>query len=288
MHDASYYEVIELRAHQAVLVSLLDLCCESSASLGSVRYLTGSRACEALLYMPGSYPYDLAGPVTVLWRPTASQDSDNLAHSPRTVWIVCHPSIFESAFQSLSISSSFAVEASKSDDRKKHKVEVVDLRGKFNVFELMGPKSSQVVKGALVPVLDDRCEELNQVSPVLSPQRSEMSSNVLEFWSGLQRLQCPGGLPSGMVIGLKVHDPRLRSVLSPRFMAVPLTPISFPPVNAAIQVSEVLAPQQLVEPSPDLACCEIWDTTSIPSGAPRFTKKDIDGRRAKVRLPTIR
>ena len=149
-------------------MSLLDLCCESSASPGSVRYLTGSRACEALLYMPGSYPYDLAGPVTILWRPVASLDSDDLAYSPRTAWVVCHPSTFESAFRSLTISSSFAIEASESNDKKRHKVDVVDLRGKFNIFELMGPKSSHVVKGALVPVLDGRCEELSQVSPVLS------------------------------------------------------------------------------------------------------------------------
>ena len=117
--------------------------------------------------MPGSYPYDLAGPVTVLWRPTASPDSDDPARSPRTVWVVCHPSIFESAFRGLSISSSLAVEASESEDKRRHKVEIIDLRGKFNIFELMGPKSSQVIKGALVPVLGDRCEELNQVSPVL-------------------------------------------------------------------------------------------------------------------------
>ena len=91
-----------------------------------------------------------------------------------------------------------------------------------------------------------------------------------------------------MVIGLKVYDPRLRLVLSPRSRGASLTPVSFPPVNATIQVSEVLAPQQLVNPSPDLAFCEIWDTASIPSGTPRFTKKDLDERRAKVRLPTIR
>ena len=117
--------------------------------------------------MPGSYPYDLVGPVTILWRPTALLDSNNLAYSQRTVWVVCHPSIFESAFRSLTISSSFAVEASESDDKRRHKVEVVDLREKFNIFELMGPKSSQVIRGVLAPVLDKR-EELNQVSPVLS------------------------------------------------------------------------------------------------------------------------
>lgn len=164
LHDASYHEVIQVRAPQALLASLLDLCCESSASPSSIRYLTGSRACEALLYTPNSYPYDLIGPVTILWRP-APPDSDDPAHSSRTVWIVCHPSIFESAFRSLAVSSSFAVESSGSHDKRRHKVEVADLRGKFNIFELMGPKSSQVIKGALTPILDG---ESNRVSPLSS------------------------------------------------------------------------------------------------------------------------
>lgn len=129
-----------------------------------MRYLTGSRACEVLLYVPNSYPYDLIGPVTILWRPVDSLDSNGPAHSPRIVWVICHPSIFESAFRSLTISSSFAVEASESDDERRKKVEVVDLRGKFNIFELMGPKSSQVIKGALTPVPGDDREELNQVN----------------------------------------------------------------------------------------------------------------------------
>lgn len=184
LHDASYHEIVELRAPQTVLASLLDLCCDSSASPGSTRYLTGSRACEALLYMPNSYPYDLIGPVTILWRPAASVDFDDLAYSPRTVWVVCHPSIFESAFQSLTVSSSFAVEVSESDDKRRNKVEVVDLRGKFNIFELMGPKSSQVLKGALAPVFDDESGEFNRVSPVLSlPTNIKQYPLVLE-WTG--------------------------------------------------------------------------------------------------------
>ena len=56
------------------------------------------------------------------------------------------------------------MEASESDDERRKKVEVVDLRGKFNIFELMGPKSSQVIKGALTPVPGDDREELNQVN----------------------------------------------------------------------------------------------------------------------------
>lgn len=116
--------------------------------------------------MPNSYPYDLIGPVAILWRPTVSRDTDNLVYSPRTVWVICHPSIFESAFRSLTVSSSFAIEGSESPDLRRNKVEIVDLRGKFNIFELMGPKSSQIIKGALNPILDGESEELKQVSPL--------------------------------------------------------------------------------------------------------------------------
>lgn len=164
LHDASYHEIIEVRGPQAVLVSLIKLCCESSACPGSIRYLTGARACEALLYMPNSYPYDLVGPVTIIWRPATSLDSGDPGHSTRTAWFICHPSIFESAFRSLVVSSSFAVEASVSGNKRKHKVEVLDLRGKFNIFELMGPKSSQVIRGALAPVFHDQSEEFTRVS----------------------------------------------------------------------------------------------------------------------------
>jgi hypothetical protein len=112
----------------------------------------------------------------------ASLGSGDLAHSPRTVWFICHPSIFESAFRSLIVSSSFAVEASVSDNKRKHKVEVFDLRGKFNIFELMGPKSSQVIKGTLTPAFDDESEEFSQVSfapssLVQKPNGSQISSS---------------------------------------------------------------------------------------------------------------
>jgi ribonuclease P/MRP protein subunit POP1 len=168
LHDASYHEIIELRGPQTVLVSLLNLCCESSGSPGSIRHLAGARTCEAVLYMPNSYPYDLIGPITIIWRPTTSTDSGSPSYSPRTVWIICHPSIFESAFRSLVVSSSFAVEASGSDSKRRPKVEVADLRGKFNIFELVGPKSSQVIKGALTPVLEENSEESNRVSAIHS------------------------------------------------------------------------------------------------------------------------
>jgi ribonuclease P/MRP protein subunit POP1 len=60
---------------------------------------------------------------------------------------------------------------------------------------------------------------------------------------------------------------------------------SFPPANPPVQVPKPLILQQSVDPSPRLACSEIWDTTSAIPAKPRFRKRDLDERRAKVRLP---
>ena len=42
-------------------------------------------------------------------------------------------------------------------------VDVVDLRGQFNVFEIMGPKASNVVKGVLTPSSSEQREEFRKV-----------------------------------------------------------------------------------------------------------------------------
>lgn len=91
-----------------------------------------------------------------------------------------------------------------------------------------------------------------------------------------------------MIAGLKVHDPRLRSV-PPSWNAgnVPQTPISFPPANPPVQIQKVMLSQRSLDPSPRLAGSEIWDTTSAPSAKPRFRKRDLDERRAKVRPSVI-
>jgi ribonuclease P/MRP protein subunit POP1 len=84
----------------------------------------------------------------------------------RAVWIRIHPAVFDDVLATLQTASSFALRTVKRDlklqEDKTFEVEIVDLRGQLNVFEIMGPKSSQVIQGALVPV-DDQREEFKKV-----------------------------------------------------------------------------------------------------------------------------
>ena len=99
---------------------------------------------------------------------THSSSSDK----SRTVWIRSHPAVFEEAFSALQNAASLALASLKkafpTEDVQKFEVEIADLRESINVFEIMGPKSNQVLKGALSPVGEDKREEFKKVDDVYS------------------------------------------------------------------------------------------------------------------------
>lgn len=162
--------------------------------------MTGGRACETHVYKHGCYPFALLGPMTILWRPSSHEDKSSHIHEPlaqqgkdkdkgkgkgkgkgkekqtddntspepnnrpRVVWVRCHPAIFEDVFESLQASASYALDQSKKKDPQVHaEIEIADLRGCINAFEIMGPKSSQVIKGALSPVGNDDRKDVKKV-----------------------------------------------------------------------------------------------------------------------------
>ncbi|KAH0832347.1 hypothetical protein J3R83DRAFT_13363 [Lanmaoa asiatica] len=160
--------------------------------------MTGGRAYETHVYKHASYPFALLGPMAIIWQPLSPEDSsshtpeplarpgrgkdkgkgkgkgkekqtdDNaspeLNIGPRVIWIRCHPAIFEEVFESLQTSASHVLEQSKKKDPQVHaEIEIADLRGYLNAFEIMGPKSSQVIKGALSPVGNDDRKDVKKV-----------------------------------------------------------------------------------------------------------------------------
>ncbi|ETW81747.1 RNase P [Heterobasidion irregulare TC 32-1] len=293
LHDASYYSLIQLNGPEVVLKALLERCCDPQlCGPGAQRYLTGAIACDTEFYQPNSYPFALIGPVTILWQPlpfapmpSTSQPETTVSETNnrkrkravkkkipsaaptqvtdseriRVVWIRCHPLFAKEAIVALKKAVSLTVEAfniSKQHKDKSYTVEVTDLRGEFNIFEIMGPKSSQVIKGAL--------------SPIPEGQRNEFT----KFWDSLTNLQTAGSVPRNMVIGFTTLDPRL----------------SFPPKNAKAQVSRTqllsIPPPCTSFPSSTLAQSDIWnETLRAKLKTPRHKKKSIDARKGQNVIP---
>lgn len=85
----------------------------------------------------------------------------------RTVWIRVHPAVFDEVFSGLQASASLVLKNIRQPPgttaMPNTEIEIADLRDHVNVFEIMGPKSSQVLKGALTPVGEDKREEFKKV-----------------------------------------------------------------------------------------------------------------------------
>lgn len=126
------------------------------------------------MYKAKSYPFNLVGPVDILWRPVherAPPGSGNLAAkngpkrqaSTRTLWIRCHPLIYEDVLAELKYVVQMYLRDANDTGKNSVEIEVADLRDQFNVFQLIGPKSSQVIHGALKPIKHDDRPELTEV-----------------------------------------------------------------------------------------------------------------------------
>ncbi|CAL1712921.1 unnamed protein product [Somion occarium] len=295
LHDASYHGFIELKGPEDVLRTILESCCDAQGpSPGAKRFLTGARACDTHFYKRGAYPFELIAPVTIIWQPipvTAddphmdvqvnlqsseagpskgrkrkgkskekAKEKESDSQSPsRRVWLKVHPSVFHDVYVELRDATSFALEAVKKAAAPGDPacvVEMADLRNKLNVFEIMGPKASQVIRGALRPVLEDIREDFKK------------------FWETLGDLQTTASLPRNMVIGMKVNDPRL----------------TFPPKNAKVHLDmsdpSPSTSAAAVFPTSVIAQSEIWDEkVRNPLQKPRYKKKDLDERRSKNAIP---
>lgn len=200
LHDASYYSLIELNGPQHVLKRMLEFCCEPMANPASACYMKGTRVCDTHIYKTEAYPFDIVSPISVMWKPmleevqkdqteneTVEGHSDEAAkrhrkrkgkakevvvgptlNVQRVVWVRSHPSVFKEVQEALTLAASFSLEAFKiplqpAAPENVYHVEIVDRREQVNVFEIMGPKSSQILRGALTPTPEDKRTDFKEV-----------------------------------------------------------------------------------------------------------------------------
>jgi ribonuclease P/MRP protein subunit POP1 len=206
------------------------------------------------------------------------------SESIRTVWLRSHPSVFNEVFSSLQAGASLVLDMAKrsmGEEERDIDVEIADLRGQVNVFEIMGPKSSQVLAGALNPVPGDQRKEFTQVIHLC------LRIVVLTYmqFSVLESLD----KPAVSWFSTSWNDNRLQSNRSTTQVR-PCTSLSynipsvlrFPPKNAQPRLSDsdYMSAATTTFPSAALAHSEIWDQAA--RSKPRYKKKDLDERRSKV------
>jgi len=111
------------------------------------RYESGSRAAQITLYHDQVYPYGLIGPAEIIWRP----EEDHLTE--RTIWLRIHPSIHAETINVLesllATPAGQSSEASTSTAPQRSAIRMTDLRDQIDSFEIMGPKSTRILRRIL-------------------------------------------------------------------------------------------------------------------------------------------
>lgn len=203
LHDASYFGTIELIGPPAILRKLLDTVADPhGVSPAAARFTGGGRACDTLLYAPRAYPRGLIAPVTTMWRPAP------LDATIRTIWVRVHPAAFDEVWTALTTAAGYALEGTQGQT-----VELADLRDELVSFELVGPKGSRVLKGALQPTSTSSEREDFDTVRTCSDRSLVFvlttGSGCWQFWNYLADLPNAGAIPRGMVVGFDAVDPRV-------------------------------------------------------------------------------
>ncbi|KAG9045755.1 hypothetical protein FS837_005712 [Tulasnella sp. UAMH 9824] len=254
VQDISYYGMLEVKGPENLLKDILSRCCDPQSPIFLNCYTSGARACDTHIYEVARYPFGLICPCTLIWMPNdaAGRDIETTdSAATRVVWLHVHPSVFLEVHRTVRTAASDVSDTS----HQVSQIEITDLRDSINAYEIVGPRASQVLTGAL--------------------KATKESGSGRKAWNSLASLSSSASVPKGMVIGLQVFDPRL----------------SFPPSNAQLPEADRQSSGTAfsVPPSAEMALSEIWqEKVREKLRNPKFTKKDLDERRSKNLVPGTR
>lgn len=83
-------------------------------------------------------------------------------------------------------------------------VQLKDLRGEIDSFEIMGPKAARVLRRILRLVKSEN-KEKTQVGHMIKGVRGKADCQTFNSLSAVQA----GEITDGLIAGILVHDPRL-------------------------------------------------------------------------------
>ncbi|MBW0529779.1 hypothetical protein O181_069494 [Austropuccinia psidii MF-1] len=259
LHDLSYYTHLTLTGEQALMIETLKRICDPlGVDPCSTRFIMGHRAVELMLFTDKGWPKSLIGPAMLIWRPQSKASSSSPSPSAsepwlgpsrleptdantalscqslRSVLLQIHPSMKTQVIESINLASSAKVAVKESDE--------------LGCLELGGPRCFEMMSKVLLDI-DNKDNDKDEVK------------NWLEL--GVK----PSAMPTGMIIGITVDDPRLH----------------FPPKTQSTRLEHINV--KVAQPDVRHARCErFWDPKQ-QQATKRYQKSDIDRRRAVLEIP---
>lgn len=212
LQDISYYAPIQISGPVDVIKEMFHSLTNSSCGLqiGAKAYINGSREGALHLYKAHSFPYGYIGKICFIWVPSST--------STKTLWLFAHPSQVsevKSVFSNILCTDSKTTDEGIPEKRRKitnnlsDNIQIKVLPGHFNRFRLTGPNSHAVLLRSLKCVEDDEKVKRNEWISKLPDKSRLYLKEKHNYWQQLSLASSPSQLPSKIVIGLIVKDPRL-------------------------------------------------------------------------------
>ncbi|ORX59994.1 POP1-domain-containing protein [Piromyces finnis] len=185
LHDASYYQCVEINGSvndiKNIFNTIIDL---SIPSVTSNRYIKGNKIGSTKIYEFKKYPFNTITPVTFFWKEVA----EDKLNDKRTMWLWVHPSSCQDVLKEINIAK---------NELHINEVNINLIRDEIVMFQLAGPRSHAILQETL--------------SLCSSTENEEINEKAHKTWENLKYLRTPASLPAGIILGLTVYDPRLKS-----------------------------------------------------------------------------
>ncbi|KAJ8716050.1 hypothetical protein PYW08_013335 [Mythimna loreyi] len=205
LQDISYYTPIQITGAEKLIKEMFAKVTSSvcGLSIGATAYIKGTRHGIIHIYGINSFPFGYIGKVQFIWVPC---DGTN-----KNLWLFVHPSQTDQIKSVLEKAASIQDKDNYETAKKRRKLENVTeniqikaMPSSFNRFQLTGPNSHAVLVQSLKCVNDGI-----KNSKWLSLHKPLDLKEKDEYWRTISTASSPAQLPSNMVVGLVVKDPRL-------------------------------------------------------------------------------
>lgn len=212
LQDISYYTPIQISGPVKLIGEMFQSITNNSCGLGicAKAYINGNREGAIQLYKANCFPCGYIGKICFIWVPSST--------TIKTLWLFVHPSQVgevQSVLADVLSSDSNTTEQEIPEKKRKiannlsENIQIRDFPGNFNRFRLTGPNSHAVLLRSLKCVEDAEKVTSNEWTLKLPDKSGLYLKEKHNYWQKLSLASSPSQLPSKIVIGLIVKDPRL-------------------------------------------------------------------------------
>ncbi|EGG17988.1 RNase P protein subunit [Cavenderia fasciculata] len=222
--DRSYMVCLEITGSESSIAALFKtMTPPDSLSVNSRTYINGDREGSIDLYYPNRYPFHFICPSQFHWKPSTTNEKEQVEENEsRQLWLWIHPS------------SILDIQSILQNQSKEHKISIKSLQDKLQRFELTGAKCNSALHSVLVPIDIDGNNNNNNNS----------MKGAHSLWNSLKQLRSTATLPTSVILGLTVLDPRLVCHV-PESIAQCVDSVAKPPLSKEEQQKATITQQEI-------------------------------------------